>query len=98
MLRLGLKYVNARSAGDLEGVASVLAPALPDSLKQELKALTQSERCQKQMRNLFFIHADLNDLEQPKVVLKFPVNHVEILHIRQRSGQIRSCQIQTSIH
>ena len=34
-----------------------------------------------QMKNLFFIHADVTNANDPNVVLKFPRNHVEVLHV-----------------
>ena len=47
-------------------------------LRKRLAELTDSESARRQMKNLFYIHANLAEEKDPRIVLKFPLNYVEV--------------------
>ena len=47
-------------------------------LRKRLADLTDSESARRQMKNLFYIHANLTEEKDPRIVLKFPLNYVEV--------------------
>ena len=47
-------------------------------MRKRLAELTDSESARRQMKNLFYIHANLAEEKDPRIVLKFPLNYVEV--------------------
>ena len=81
LLRLGMKYVTARANGNFEEVSQCLANS---DLKSQLKPLTEEPKCQQMMKNVNFIHAYIENLSKPRLILKFPPNYSEHLNIIER--------------
>ena len=61
-------------------------------LRKRLADLTDSESARRQMKNLFYIHANLAEEKDPRIVLKFPrdesfmlVFHGNLVHCGAKS-------------
>ena len=63
----------------LQQLLTYLSPdGVSPELRKRLADLTDSESARRQMKNLFYIHANLAEEKDPRIVLKFPLNYVEV--------------------
>ena len=78
----------------LQQLLTYLSPdGVSPELRKRLAELTDSESARRQMKNLFYIHANLAEEKDPRIVLKFPLNYVEVriydIQIQEVPGQLR---------